>query len=350
MRRLLRLAIVVATAGGSVAATAGSADAATTIVVRPGHSIQAAVNRAHAGDTILIRPGIYHQSVLVTKSHLRIRGSGNGPAGTVLMPGNPKANECAKHHSGICVVSFGKTRVSDVVVDDLRAVGYRESAVIAFHARNLLVQNVVANHNGEYGIARFDTTGGALITNTTVDNDEAGLYIGDSMRANVFVAGNRTSRNGFGILYRHARHAVFQYNEVRDNCIGIFMVSAPPRPPAGAAWVQFNTIRHNNKFCKGNPEELPFDHSGSGIALLGATDVVIGNNAVLNNRGTTPVSGGIVLLNGKPLGAGPSTRNVVRNNTAYKDAPADIIDRSGGSNTFRNNFCSRSMPSGLCRH
>jgi hypothetical protein len=350
IRRVLTVAAVTATIGGTVALTPGSASAATTLVVRPGQSIQAAVNRAHAGDTILIKPGVYRQSVLVTKSHLRIRGSGNTARGTVLMPGNPKANECAKNASGFCVVGLGKARVTDVTIDDLRTVGYGDSGVIAFHAANLNVYNVVANHNGGYGIARFDTTGGQLLNNTTIDNDEAGLYIGDSPNADVFVAANRTSQNGFGILYRHSRNAQFAVNNVHDNCIGIFMVSAPPKPPTGGAFVGGNTVWRNNKFCKGNPEEVPFNYSGAGIVLLGATGVVIENNAVLSNRGSTLVSGGIVLLNGAAVGAGPSTNNIVRNNTAYRDAPADIVNHSGGSNTFRNNFCTRSIPGGLCRH
>lgn len=349
MKRLARIAAVAAVAGAAVVANASAASAAT-IAVGPGQSIQAAVNRANPGDTVLIKPGVYHQSVLVTKSHLRIRGAGNGPRGTVLIPGNPNANMCAKNNSGICVVAFGSARVSDVMVDDLRTVGYGDTGVFAFHAQNLIVQNVVSMNNGGYGIARFDTTGGALITNTTINNFEAGLYIGDSSMANVFVAGNNSSRNGYGILYRHSRQATFQYNNLHDNCIGILMVAAPPSPAVGAALVQYNTIRHNDKYCKGNPDEIPFDYSGSGIALIGATGVTIGNNAVLNNDGSTPLSGGIVLVDGTPLGAGPSTGNTVRNNTSFGNSPADIVDHSGGSNTFRNNFCSHSMPGGLCRH
>jgi len=42
--------------------------------------------------------------------------------------------------------------------------------------------------------------------------------------------------------------------------------------------------------------------------------------------------------------------NTVQNNTAYHNTPADIVDHSGGHNTFRGNFCGTSVPRGLCRH
>lgn len=347
MRSLLRMSVVGAlVAAGSIGAAAAPANAARTIVVGPGQSIQHAVNRAHPGDTILIKPGHYRQSVLVAKNHLRIKGSGASLGGTVIEPAATPSGVCAKHDSGICVVGFRQTVVG-TRIDGLLVRNFHDSGIIAFNARDLLVQNVVARDNGEYGIARFNTTGGALINNVATGSGEAGLYIGDSPHANVFVAGNETSGNGFGIFYRHSQHASFLYNDSHDNCIGFFAVSGPPHPPVGDAVVRYNTVRHNNKVCKGG-EELPFNYSGGGIVLLGAKDMVIGNNSVLSNRGSSPLSGGIVLISGKEIGAGPSTGNTIRNNTAYHNSPADIVDHSGGHNTFRGNFCN--TPRGLCRH
>ncbi len=72
---------------------------------------------------------------------------------------------------------------------------------------------------------------------------------------------------------------------------------------------------------QGHPDEIPFDYSG-----------------------------GIVLVSAAPFGGGPtSSGNTIQRNTAYRNAPADIVDHSGGANTFWHNFCSTSMPGGLCQ-
>jgi hypothetical protein len=117
----------------------------------------------------------------------------------------------------------------------------------------------------------------------------------------------------------------------------------------GDSGIRFNTAWHNNKFCKG-ADEVGFNYSGSGIALLGAHGVLVDDNSVLSNRGHTSVSGGIVVLSAKSAGGPASTGNVIRRNSAFKNSPADIINRSGGTNYFRGNYCSRSMPDGLCLH
>jgi nitrous oxidase accessory protein NosD len=145
---------------------------------------------------------------------------------------------------------------------------------------------------------------------------------------------------------RNAQHASIRFNEVHNNCIGIFVWWLPGT--AGDSDISYNNSHHNNKVCAGG-DEVSFDYSGSGIALMGAHRTVVTNNSVLGNRGSTPVSGGIVLVSGESDGGPPSSDNIIRNNTAFRDAPADIIDHSGGQNTIRMNFCARSMPAGLCR-
>lgn len=352
MRSLLRLSVVGAVvAAGTLGAAVAPANAATTIVVGPGQSIQHAVDRAHPGDTILIKPGHYRQSVIVDKNNLRIRGSGASLGGTVIEPSATPIGPCARFGIGICVLDpkgFDRT-IAGTRIESLLVRNFHDSGILSFNARGLLVQNVVARDNGEYGIAMFETSDGAMIKNVATGSGEAGLYIGDSPNANAYVVGNDVSGNNFGILYRHSLHAAFLYNNIHDNCIGLFAVAAPR--PVGDAVIRYNTVRHNNKFCKGNPDELPFDHSGGGIVLLGAKNVLVGNNSVLSNRGNTPVSGGIVLLSAQTFGGPASHHNTIQNNTAYRNSPADIVDHSGGggSNTFRGNFCNTSIPRGMCK-
>jgi hypothetical protein len=329
---------------GILSLTAVPAAASSTIVVSPGQSIQSAVNRASAGDTVLLKPGTYRQSVLVSKNGISIRGSGGSAGGTVLQPGPTTGHPC---DSGICVLGRPGHVVTGVRVSDLLARGYPGNGVIAMNTQGLWVQNVIARDNGGYGIARFASSGGGLLTNITSGSAEAGLYVGDSPHANAFVAGNESYGNLFGIFYRHSQHATFENNNLHDNCAGFLALADPASPPVGKATVRNNVIRHNNNFCP--PDEEGPALQGAGIVLVGAEGMTIVHNAVLSNRGATPFSGGIVLQNGNIFGAGPTTRNTVANNTAFQDSPADLVDHSGGSNTLRGNRCTRSVPAGLCR-
>jgi len=344
--------------GGAGAASAGNSDktwlpsfvpAGRTLTVHPGQSIQAAVNRAQSGDTILIEPGIYRQSVLVAKDYLRIRGSGTGLGGTILQPSPTPRGPCAKKaKSGICVLDpAGQLKVTGVMVDDLRVRNFEGDGVVGVGTIDFVVDNVTAVNNARYGVTRFDSTGGAFINNVAIGSADAGIYVGDSPEANIFIAANEVSDNGFGILMRNAQYGDIEFNDVHDNCIGIFIWWLPG--VAGDSSIRRNSVRYNNKLCESS-DEVPFDYSGSGIALMGAQNVVVGNNSVTNNRGRTPVSGGIVLVSGDSMGGPPSSGNTIRNNTAFGDAPADIVDRSGGENTFGTNFCFKSMPSGLCTY
>jgi nitrous oxidase accessory protein NosD len=343
-----------ATAGGAISPVERSwhpaaAHVASTIAVHPGQSIQAAVNRAHPGDTVFIMPGRYQQSVLVAKNNLRIRGSGAALDGTVIEPADTPHGVCAtESKSGICVFDPRHERtIVGVRVDNLLVRNFEGDGVVGVGTRGLIVNNVMALNNARYGVTRFNSTGGQFINNSATGSGDAGIYIGDSPDAHLFIAGNAVWNNGFGILVRNAQRVSIEYNDVHDNCIGIFLWWLPG--VAGDSDIRFNTSRHNNKFCQG-ADEVGFNYSGSGIALLGAHGVLVDDNSVLNNRGHTPVSGGIVVLSAKSAGGPASTGNSIRRNSAFKNSPADIINRSGWRNSFRGNYCSRSVPDGLCLH
>jgi nitrous oxidase accessory protein NosD len=349
--RVAGLGLVVTTTLIGAATSVGEAsgvDPASTIVVHQGESIQAAVNRAASGDTILIEPGHYHQSVLVAKNDLRIKGSGSTFGGTVIEPAAIPRGYCAKQaKSGICVLDpSGQRTIVGTTIQSLRVRNFEGDGVVGTGVDGFVVDNVVAHNNARYGITMFNSTRAGFFDNKATGSGDAGIYVGDSPDANVTILGNEVWNNGFGILMRNAQHGDIELNNVHDNCIGIFIWWLPG--VAGDSTVAYNAARHNNKFCKHN-DEVRFNYSGSGIALMGAHNVLVAQNAVNNNRGRTPVSGGIVLVSGEFDGGPPSSDNTIKHNTAFGDAPADIVDHSGGANTFVGNRCFTSMPDGLCR-
>src|SRR4051794_9899578 len=157
------LAIVGALATTWVATAAHAQPPAhRTIAVRPGvGTISAAVATAHPGDTLALSPGTFFDSVLIPIP-LVVRGA--GPARTVIRPPERSSNPCnVSTTNGLCVIGGrdphgGRDRrqpVRNVTISKLRVAGFSGSGVFGFNTDRLRVQDVRADHNGAYGIARF---------------------------------------------------------------------------------------------------------------------------------------------------------------------------------------------------
>ena len=351
MRRFVSGLGAAAVVVGGLAALPGTASAAPTITVRPGQSIQAAVDRAAPGTRIVILPGTFHESVDITKDGITIQGSGT--ATRVVPPKKPKSSLCGDP-TGICIVGRvnPKTgaiikRINNVTISNVWVSGFT-NGVFAFGARNLHYVNISASDNEEYGIARFDSLGGEVITNRTWGSAVAGVYIGDSSPANVFAAGNQSWNNGYGIFVRHVRGAQVAYNTVWGNCQGILVLNDGQKGGNGNNAFFSNTVRQNNKVCPADEGAPPL--SGGGILLVGTDHVTVTGNAINGNRGRDVNSGGLVLV-GKGVipGVPPVTDTLARNNTLFNNSPGDIrVLGRGSGNRFLGNRCRTSIPTGFC--
>ena len=342
----------------AAAAFAGAAAPARTFVVHPGQSIQAAINKASPGDTIVLRAGVYHQSVLIRKDKITLRGSGESGKGTVLRPpAKPGKSQCVFPGTGICILAKSlnpktgvvHTPVYDDTITNLRVTGFQGSGVFGFGTYGLTVTRVSAINDGEYGISRFESTASLFANDLAVGNHEAGFYVGDSPNAATVVRNDRASGNEFGIFVRHARGVTVTGNRVTGNCEGILVLDDGQHGGAGNALIEHNRAVSNNKFCKKN-EETPVDAKGGGILLLGATQTTVSHNSVAGNRGSQFNSGGIVVLSAKQLAHGSNPDfDIIVANTAFRNRPADLRwDGTGRGVRFLRNHCAKSIPGGLC--
>jgi hypothetical protein len=329
------------------------APAAPNITVSPGESIQAAVNHAHPGDVIYVKPGVYHESVLVRKNGLSIQGSGASKTGTVLVPPTTPQQRCLHGGAGFCIFghpgSTGLVRVKHVKVSGFLVRGFEGFGIVTFAAKDTIVRHVRAANNGEYGITSFNSRGSQFLYNTTDGDGEAGLYYGDSPRADTLIVGNRSFDNNTGLLLRDSATGHVHDNTFFHNCAGVVVVDtgAPTRPHDYV--LERNQVFHNNRSCRGEQGGPP-PLSGTGIAVVGGKDNVIRRNTVWANR---PSSSTAALPGGIVIGTGPSGKhpvgNVIARNQAYRNRPADIVwDGTGHGNKFIANRCSRSNPNGLC--
>lgn len=320
-------------------------------MVHPGESIQAAVDAAKPGDTVFLYPGTYRESVLVTKADLTLRGSGRS---TVIMPAaTPAANACAQSGNGICVTGTAAKTVDRVTIRSLTVSGFKKNAIWASDTDRLTVRRVVAEKNGTWGIAQQKSTRGVFRDNVARDNGDAGIFIANTVdeeggatdTMGAVVADNALTGNRIGVTVRRVRNLTVHGNAMTENCAGLFVVGDESKPAAGAMTVRGNWIYKNNKFCAATPR-LPAIQ-GSGIVLTGSEATVVRSNQILNNVGSTPLSGGIVLF--KSFVGAQNTANVIQYNRVVGNKTADLVNQGGGtSNTFLGNVCQESDPAGMC--
>jgi len=341
-----------------VVAAPATASEHHTVMVEPGTgTISAAVASASPGDTLQLEEGTFYDSVFVGQS-LTIQGEGDE---TVIKPPTAASNNpCNSPGSieGICVAgqldSQGNPVVSnpvnDVHISDLRTTGFSDSGVIGFNTAGLEVKNVRSDHNGGYGIARFVSTHSLFEDNWVSFNSEAGLYMGDSPHADSLATHNQSDHNGFGIFMRDSTDLTATDNTVWDNCIGILAINsghgAPGDLPAGNYQIADNDVHTNDAACPANPDGAPAT-SGIGIALVAVHDVHVVDNSADSNKPSGPsiASGGIVVLSNQ---TGPPTNNVVTDNEAEHNQPADIFsDGTGAANKLQGNNCDISIPASL---
>lgn len=314
-------------------------------IVGPGESIQRAVAAAERGDTIVVR-GTHREAVVIRKDGIKLVGQD-----AVLKPPDGPRTPCFEP-AGFCVlgdVNFQTETVSDYVQDvtitGFTIRGFEGFGIVALGARNAKFVKNRAFDNGEYGITAFASTGTRVLANTTSGSGEAGIYIGDSPRANATVAGNDTYGNLFGIFVRNARGGSISANHVHNNCVGMMFLADAPGP-AGNFEVRANAVRKNTRSCPAG-EEGP-SLSGVGIALWGARDMQIQGNAIFDNvpSGPSAIRGGVALVRG--FGGTAPKDNLVQGNTILRNRPDIFWDKSGSGNRFVGNVCRTSKPKRLC--
>lgn len=242
----------------SVLGAAPSAEHRTVHWVKPGGSIQQAVNSAHPGDTVLLSPGTYHESVRVTVSNLTLRGY--GARSTVIVPGKASGS-CAKAGNGICVTGTDKKRVKDVTVSSLTLRGFAKHGLWASGTDRLTVQGVVAEKNGQWGIAQERSVRGVFRYNLAQKNGDAGLFLSNTVSTEegardslgTVVSHNVLAGNRIGVTVRRLRNLTVDHNEATGNCAAVFVVGDENKPHVGALSVVRNYIHANNKFCPKTP-------------------------------------------------------------------------------------------------
>ncbi|MFC9851910.1 right-handed parallel beta-helix repeat-containing protein [Streptomyces prasinus] len=347
----LSWAIAPLVVGMGALAPAASARSAPEQVVLPGQSVQKAVDAAAPGATVVLTRGTYRGSVTITKP-VTLRGAGGQ---TVIVPGEDEKapDACAKAGHGICVTGTDEHPVTGVRIRSLTVEGFEKDGVSATRTDRLEVHRVTARSNGRWGIAQDRSTRASIRYNTASDNGDAGIYTANVFEADAesrtydtrgtVISGNRLTGNRIGMTTRRLGNLTVEHNLVTGNCAGVFVVL--PRT-VGDLTVRRNAVHENNRYC---PAAARLPHlQGVGIVLVGTEKALVTQNAVRDNVGDSPYSGGIVVFGS--MDGVANDRNVVRDNLVLGNLPADLAtrDAEGKDNKFINNVCGTSEPAGTC--
>ena len=353
MRRLSAVLLGALVASMFGLAPAGGAE----FVVRPGESIQAALLAAPPGSTITVRDGVYREAVTLTDDGMKVRASGAvlEPPATPPPPGPCTDPEDPAALTGFCVlgdVDFDTgtvaDRIEDVTISGFTIRGFGGNGIFVAGGEDVKIWHNDLVDNGEYGAAAFFSTGTVFTENRATGSEEAGLYVGSSPDADAKLQDNVVRDNGIGLFVRDADHGRIRENLSEGNCVGaVFLDTGDPSGTASFWRFRENRVRDNTKVCPASEEGPPI--SGAGIAVIGATNLLIQDNRVRRNvpSGPSPfLAGGIVAV-ASDAGGGVPTANVIRHNTVLDNQPADLRSLAGDAD-WRNNRCRTSEPPGFC--
>ncbi len=278
---------------------------AVIIHVSPGEIIQAAVDSACPGDKIIVHAGEYHQSVVIRKNNLTLKGE----EGTVLDGDGPA--DTGTSLTGACISLVG---VSGVTIRDFEIRDYGKYGIVLSassnnvveknnisqgdtigialwnSSNNTVVHNNVANIRGYhgYGIILGPGSNGPSNNNVIQRNNVSGIISGDGIHlvksSNNVVGGNVISNSGrFGIiLYTTSSNNMVEKNAVsgsgqsepgdgiilswnaNDNVIEKNKVSDSSRYGINLEYdSSYNMIKKNQASYSGS-YDLRWDGSGTG--------------------------------------------------------------------------------------
>jgi hypothetical protein len=139
VKRIVLMVTVAALLAMSVLGFAGFASAKPKgHVVRSGESIQKAIKAADPGDTIVVLGGVHHESVVIKKDGISLRGDD-----AVLKPPAKPTSSCGA--SGFCV------QADNVSISGFTVRNFPDSGIIAIGARNANFVTNRAFNNGNTG-------------------------------------------------------------------------------------------------------------------------------------------------------------------------------------------------------
>jgi parallel beta-helix repeat protein len=254
-------------------ATTRASNAAVIVV---SSTIQAAVNAANPGDEVRIPRGIYHESVLVKKAGITIKGD----------PGAVLDGTGLGDVAGIRVAADGSTRIDRFELIGTRIRNYGLDGILLKRVDNFQIIGGTFSGNGDYGIFPILSSRGSIEDNQVSGSSDTGIYVGQS--SDVEIIHNTSHDNTVGIEVEVSDGITVRNNVVENNALGIISQVLPGLDTFATTNVQIsdNIVVANNQ---PNPFSDPLDllselPGGVGILDVAGEHVTISRNTVVDNN------------------------------------------------------------------
>jgi parallel beta-helix repeat protein len=292
------LGIVLLTGCGESDSGGGTA----TRTVHPGESIQAAVDAAPANTTIVVEPGVYHEptngpsAVVISKDGIQLIAQSTAGHPVVIENAGAQMN-------GIVVAPADSVTVSnDVHPGEHPPCGTNGNLIHGFTLRGFTVRGFdqfgvylacvdgftlsqnFTDADKLYGLFPVRSHHGTMSNNeaqnTTLD---AALYVGQS--DHITISGNSSHQNLLGIEVENSSDITATNNQVFDNTLGIIADVMPglQKTDQTNVLIANNDVHDNNHPNTGSAEDTQQTPPGTGIVLLGGSQVTVQNNQVRDN-------------------------------------------------------------------
>jgi parallel beta-helix repeat protein len=240
--------------------------------VRPGEHIQDAVDRALPGDTIEVLPGIYFETVMLDVDNVTLRGVREGDQ-RPLLDGKGLLTDA--------IIGSGR----GITIEGLDLANYTANGVMLSFSENLVLRDLRATNTGLYGLYPVESVGVLVEGCRVTGASDAGIYVGQCR--DVVVRDCEVSGNVTGIEIENCIDALVEKNLVTDNAGGLLVFLLPNNPSK----VSSNCVLKDNVVIANNHENFAAEGatvanvpSGTGILILGADDVEVTSNSIVDNK------------------------------------------------------------------
>ena len=309
------------------------------------NTIQLAVLAAQTGDKILVCPGVYHGTVLIEVSDLRIEAQ--AAPGEVVLQGTGVVGE----------LGFVLLNTTNVVLQGFTVQGFGRAQIrIQGGSGNTVRKNVTRDAVVNDGIQVTSSSGNLVEQNTSHGNREDGIFVGRitdvpfEPASDNIIRHNETFNNRFGIhvfgtgpgnvvsgnhSHDNAQRGIVNSNFSHGNVIEynhVFANGLTPIPGVGGVGVGINVVNSNLVTVTNNKAE---GNGASGIALT----VVAANNLVTNNQSNDNRAAG-VQVNG-------ATSSLIEKNELFRNQDGVRIFNNAAANTIQSNHIQRSGRDGI---
>ncbi|MBK9926073.1 MAG: right-handed parallel beta-helix repeat-containing protein [Anaerolineales bacterium] len=321
----------------------------TTVRMGPDETIQQAVDRSGPGDTIEIPYGIYHESVVLDWSDVKLVGIPNNKGEWPVIDGEGTRSD------GV-IASGNNFEMYNFAVKN-----YTSNGVLVEGATKVYLHDMYIENTGVYGVYPVRCTDVLIERIEATLMNDAAIYAGKSQ--DVVIRNTLTYGNVIGIELENTVNGDVYNNVAHDNTVGIFIDLLPQLPSKVSMYTKVHdNISENNNGNNFGTEgtAVALIPPGTGMLILAADEVEIYNNTIRGNK-----TGGLAVFNltigfsTNEIDVGPNPEHVYAHDNIYENNGYDadpfvknmlgkgydiIWDTSGADNYFDEKVASSFPP------